>query len=148
MKVILTETIEKVGKVGQIINVKDGFARNYLFPNKYAIMGSKDNLKKIEKIEAEARKKADKKNEEFRVKAYRISELEAEFVKKADAEGKLFGSVSEVDIVNFLNANDISCVKSQIMLDNHIKHVGETQVKIAFTSEISATLKIKVLAEE
>ena len=148
MKVILTETIEKVGKVGQVINVKDGFARNYLIPNKYAIIATKDNLKKIEKIEAEARAKADKKNEELRVKAYRISELEATFVKKADSEGKLFGSVSEVDIVNYLNANDVSCVKSQVMLDSHIKHVGETQVKIAFTSEISATLRIRVEAEE
>ena len=144
MKVILTETLDKVGKVGQVVNVKNGFARNYLIPKNYAIIATKLNLKRIEAIEAEARAKADKKNEEYRQSAAKISNLQAVFSKRADSEGKLFGSVSESDILSYLTEKGILISKSQIKLDKHIKHVGASVVRISFTSEIFADLKVKV----
>jgi len=148
MKIILTETLEKVGKVGQVINVKDGFARNYLLPNKFAIIATANNLKKIESIEAAARAKADQKNEEYRQLAKKINTLEGTFSRRAESDGKLFGSVSETDIVNYLFDNEITCTKSNVLLDKHIKNTGEYEVKIAFTSDIFASLKIIVEAGE
>ena len=148
MKIILTENIEKVGKAGQVINVKDGFARNYLLPKKLAIMATKSTLKTIADIESAQRAKLDQKNEEYRQMAKKISALEAVFTKRAEQEGKLFGSVAEMDIVNYLADNDIICTKNQVDMERHIKNTGEYEVKIAFTSEISALLKIKVEAGE
>jgi len=148
MKVILTETIDKVGKVGQVLSVKDGYARNYLLPKKFAIIANAANLKKIEEIEADAKAKADRKNIEYRDMARRVSSLTPSFTRRAEQDGKLFGSVSEVDIINFLEENEVTCLKSQIIMDKHIKTVGDFEVKVAFTSEITALLKIKVEAGE
>ena len=148
MKIILTETIEKVGKVGQVVTVKDGYARNFLFPKNYAILASAANLKRIAEIEAEAKAKTDLRNVEFRLKAQTINDLEATFKRRADEAGKLFGSVSETDIMHYLEENEVSCLKSQIIIEHPIKNIGEYEVKIAFTSEISGRLKIKVEVEE
>ena len=148
MKVILTENIDKVGKAGQVINVKDGYARNYLLPKKFAIIATAINLKKISNIEADQLAKTDKKNEEYRQMAKRIAELEAVFTRRADQEGKLFGSVSESDIVNYLSDNEINCNKNQVDMESHIKNTGDYDIKIAFTTEISALLKVKVEASE
>ena len=148
MKVILTETLDKVGKVGQVITVKDGFARNYLIPQKLAVKATPSTLKKIESIEATAKAKADKRNEEYRQMAAKISGLEVLYQRRAESDGKLFGSVSEVDIAGFLAENGVQCSKSQVLLDKHIKTTGEYEVKISFTSEISALLKVKVEASE
>ena len=148
MKVILTENIDKVGKAGQVINVKDGYARNYLLPKKFAIIATTNNLKKISNIEAEQLAKTDKKNEEYRQMAKKIAELEAVFTRRADQEGKLFGSVSELDIVNYLSDNEINCNKNQVDMESHIKNTGDYEIKIAFTTEISALLKVKVEASE
>lgn len=146
MKIILTETIEKVGKAGQVINVKDGFARNYLLPQKLAIIASINNLKKIEDIESAAKAKAEQKNNEYKAMAEKVSQLNACFSRRAEEDGRLFGSVSEVDIVNYLTDNSINCTKSNVVMDKHIKTTGEYEVKISFTSEIFANLKIKVEA--
>jgi large subunit ribosomal protein L9 len=147
MKIILTESIERIGKAGQIINVKDGFARNYLLPKKLAIIATAANLKKISEIESEAQDKINRKILEFRQLADKVKSLEATFSRRADEEGKLFGSVSEVDILAFLTENDVHCVKSQIVMESHLKHIGEFEVKIAFTHDIDANLKVKVEAE-
>jgi len=148
MKVILTENIDKVGKAGQVINVKDGYARNYLLPKKFAIIATAINLKKISNIEADQLAKTDKKNEEYRQMAKKIADLEAVFTRRADQEGKLFGSVSELDIVNYLSDNEINCNKNQVDMESHIKNTGDYDIKIAFTTEISALLKVKVEASE
>ena len=148
MKIILTETLDKVGKAGQVITVKDGYARNYLLPKKFAIIATPNSLKKIADIEAAQFAKLDKKNEEYRQMAKKIANLEAVFSKRADEEGKLFGSVAEADIVNFLADNEISCHKNNVDMESHIKNTGDYEIKIAFTSEISALLKIKVEASE
>ena len=145
MKIILTETLDKLGKVGQIVTVKDGFARNYLIPRKFAIIASPNNLKKIANIEAEARAKADRKNEEYRQMAKKIESFEAVFERRADADGHLFGSVSDVDIQHFLAENEVICNKNQINLEKAIKTLGGFEVQVIFTNEITALLKLKVV---
>ena len=147
MKIILTETIETLGKVGQVITVKDGYARNYLLPKKFAIIATQTNLKKITEIETKAREKADKRNEELRQMAKKIDTLNAQFTRRADEEGKLFGSVSENDIVTFLAENDITCQKNCVNMEKHLKTLGQFDVEIIFTNEIKANLKIAIDSE-
>jgi large subunit ribosomal protein L9 len=148
MKIILIETLENVGKAGQVITVKDGFARNYLLPKKYAIIATATNLKKVEKIEADAKAKFDKKNAEYRELAEKIRNLSASFARRSETDGKLFGSVSEVDIVKFLADNEISISKANVLMDKHIKSIGEFEVIISFSSEITSTLKFSVTSLE
>ena len=144
MKIILTETIDKVGKVGQVVTVKDGFARNFLIPKNFAILASPANLKRITEIEAEAKAKTDLRNVEFRLKAQTINDLEAVFTRRADKDGRLFGSVSDIDIMHFLEQNEVPCTKNQVIIEHPIKNLGETEVKISFTNEIAGRLRIKV----
>ena len=147
MKIILIETLENIGKAGQVLTVKDGFARNYLLPKKYAVMATANNLKKIEAITAEAKAKADKKNAEFKILADKINSLETvAFMRRAEDDGKLFGSVSEVDLIKYLADHSVNVSKNNILLDKHIKTTGEYEVKIAFSAEISASLKVRVEA--
>ena len=147
MKIILIETLENIGKAGQILTVKDGFARNYLLPKKFAVLATPNNLKKVETITAEAKAKAEKRNAEFKLLADKINALEvAVFTRRAEEDGKLFGSVSEVDLIKFLADHDVHVSKNNIQLDKHIKTTGENDVKIFFSTEISAMLKIRVEA--
>jgi large subunit ribosomal protein L9 len=146
MKIILIETLENVGKAGQVLTVKDGYARNYLLPKKYAIIATATNLKKVELIEAEAKAKLDKKNAEYRELADKIRNLTTNFARRAESDGKLFGSVSEIDIVKFLADNEIVISKANVLMDKHIKNIGEYEVVISFTAEISAPLKFTVSA--
>jgi len=148
MKIILIQTVDRIGVVGQVLTVKDGFARNYLLPKKIAIIATPANLKRVESIKADEKAKADKRNEEYRQLAAKISALEATFTRLAEEDGKLFGSVSENDIVQYLSEQGISCQKNQIELDKHIKTTGSFEVKISFTSEISGTLKVNVVHGE
>jgi len=148
MKIILIDNVERIGKVGQVLTVKDGFARNYLLPKKLAVIANAANLKKAEHFIADAKAKADRKNEEYRQLASKIAELEATFTRRAEEDGKLFGSVSETDIVAYLAENNVPCQKTQVELEKHIKNTGTFEVKIAFTHEISASLKVNVVPGE
>jgi len=147
MKVIMTQTVDRIGTVGQILNVKDGFARNYLLPQKFAIVATKDTLKRVESIKAEEKKRVDQKNEEYRKLIAQIATLEATFTRRAEEDGKLFGSVSENDIMQYLTEQGISCGKNHILLDKHIKNTGSFEVPITFTHDISGVLKVNVVAE-
>jgi len=148
MKIIMTETMEKIGKAGQVINVKDGFARNFLFPKKLAIIASPANLKKIALIEAEAQASISRKLLEYKENVRKIKDLQAVFSRRADQEGKLFGSVSEVDLLNFLAKNEIHLEKNNIILEKHLKHIGEWEVDIVFTNEIKTKLKVTIDVNE
>jgi len=148
MKVIMTQTVDRIGTVGQVLNVKDGYARNYLLPQKLAIVATKDTLKRVESLKADEKKRADQKNEEYRKLVAQIATLEATFARRAEDDGKLFGSVSENDIAQFLSEQGISCGKTHIMLDKHIKTTGSFEVPIVFTHDISGILKVNVVPGE
>lgn len=147
MKIILTETLDRIGTAGSIINVKDGFARNYLIPKKYAILATTGNVKKVESIKQVAQEKQNVLIAQYKDTAAKIAQLQAKFVKKAEDNGHLFGSVSENDIAHYLTEQGLSVHKNNVILDKPIKELGEFTVNIHFMYDVKAELKVAVEKE-
>jgi len=149
MKVILLENIRKIGSIGEIIDVKRGFARNYLIAQKKALFASKENVKEVEKLKTELSKKdQDKKNQ-----AKEISEKikNKEFkIKKLSTENKeLYGSVKPTEISKLLQEKEnITVNPSLIQPAKEIKSLGTYNVMLNLHSEIQTEIKIKVIAQE
>lgn len=147
MKIILVNEIDTLGKAGEIVEVADGYARNYLLPKKIAIKATKNNINKIQKIKENAEKEKLKKVEEYKIKVKKIEDTELVFTRKVDEKDNLYGSVSENDIYEKLIKKGVNIDKYAIKLDKHLKELGEFEVKVEFTPEISANLKVKVEKE-
>ena len=149
MKVVLLENVRKVGSIGEIIDVKRGFARNYLIAQKKALFASKENIKEVEKIKNELNKKdQDKKNqakaitEQIKNKEYLIKKLSTE-------NRELYGSVKPTEISKIIKENEnIDINPSMIQPTKEIKSLGSFQVLLNLHSEIQAQIKIKVVAQE
>jgi large subunit ribosomal protein L9 len=149
MKIILLENIRKVGSIGEIINVKRGFARNFLIAKKKALFASKENIKEVEKIKNELNKKDQEKKkiakdifEKLKLKQYTIKKLSTE-------NNELYGSVKPTEISKIiLDKNKIEIKPSMIQLTNDIKSLGNFKVKINLHPEIQLEIKIKVVAAE
>ena len=144
MEVILLERVEKLGQIGDIVNVKNGFARNYLLPNKKALRANESNKKVFEanraKIEAEnATKRSDAEKASKGVEGKTI-----QLIRQASNVGALYGSVSARDIVDGLDAQGAKISKSQVVLDRPIKAIGMHEVKIALHPEVAVTIKVNV----
>ena len=149
MKVILLENLRRIGSIGEIIDVKRGFARNFLISNKKALYASKENISEVEKIKSELSKKDTEKKKE----AQKISELvngkEYE-VKKLSTENKeLYGSVKPTEIAKLLQENDKLDIKpSMIQPITEIKSLGKFKVKIILHSEIDSEITVNVVTAE
>ena len=149
MKIILLENIRKVGSIGDVIDVKRGFARNFLIVKKKALYASKENIKQVEKIKNELGKKdLQKKNtakkiyEKINNKQYSIKKLSTE-------NNELYGSVKPTEISKIILENDKIDIKpSMIQLSQEIKSLGSFKIKINLHSQVEAQLNIKVIAEE
>ena len=149
MKVILLENITKIGSIGEVIDVKRGFARNFLIANKKALYASKENIKEVEKMKNELNKKdlekkKDAKNisEKLKSKKYTIKKLSTE-------NNELYGSVKPTEISKIILDNDkIEIKPSLIQLTNDIKSLGEFKVLINLHSEVQVQIIIKVVAAE
>ena len=149
MKVILLENITKIGSIGEIIEVKRGFARNYLIANKKALYASKENIKEVEKMKNELNKKdlekkKDAKNisEKLKLKKYTVKKLSTE-------NNELYGSVKPTEISKIiLDKDKIEIKPSLIQLTNDIKSLGEFKVLINLHSEVQVQIIIKVVAAE
>jgi len=144
MEVILLERVEKLGQIGDIVNVKNGFARNYLLPNKKALRANESNKKVFEanrtRIEAEnATKRTDAEKASKGVEGKTI-----QLIRQASNVGALYGSVSARDIVEALEGQGAKVSKSQIVLDRPIKAIGMHEVKIALHPEVSVSVKVNV----
>jgi len=144
MEVILLERVEKLGQIGDIVNVKNGFARNYLLPNKKALRANESNKKVFEanrtRIEAEnATKRTDAEKASKGVEGKTI-----QLIRQASNVGALYGSVSARDIVEGLEAEGAKVSKSQVVLDRPIKAIGVHEVKIALHPEVAVTIKVNV----
>ncbi len=146
MKVILLEDIKNVGKKGEVINAKDGYARNYLFPRELAVEANKANMKKLQdKIESkEYQDEQDKSAAEET--AGKIKEIELTFKQKVGENGKLFGSITTKDIADELKEkHDIEVDKRKIELeDGQIKELGVSNAKIKLYPGVVGELKVKV----
>ena len=149
MKIILLENVRKIGSIGEIIEVKRGFARNYLIAQKKALFASKENIKEVEKIKSELNKKdQDKKNlakeidEKLKNKVFEIKKLSTE-------NKELYGSVKPTEISKILkDLENVDINPSLIQLSKEIKTLGTFEVVLNLHSEIQSQIKIKVTAQE
>ena len=149
MKVILLENIRKIGSIGEVIDVKRGFARNFLIANKKALYASKENIKEVEKIKNELSKK-DLEKKKVAKDIFDKIKLKEYVIKKLSTENKeLYGSVKPTEISKIINEKDgIEIEPSMIQLMDDIKSLGEFKVNINLHSEVQAEIKIKVIPAE
>ena len=149
MKIILLENIRKIGSIGEVIEVKRGFARNFLIANKKALYASKENIKEVEKIRIELNKKDQEKKKAAKEIFDKIKSKEY-IIKKLSTENKeLYGSVKPTEISKIIKDTDkIEIKPSMIQLMDDIKSLGEFKVNINLHSDVQAEIKINVLPAE
>ncbi len=149
MKVILLENVKRIGSIGEVIEVKRGFARNFLIANRKALYASKENIKEVEKIKAELSKKDNEKKKEASLMAEQINGKEY-FAKKLSTENnELYGSVKPTEISKLIQEeNKIDIKPSMIQPVEEIKTLGKFKVKISLHSEVDAEIIINVSSAE
>ena len=149
MKVILLENLRSIGSIGEVIDVKRGFARNYLISNKKALYASKENIAEVEKIKTDLGKKDAEKKKEAKKLSEQITGKEY-LVKKLSTENKeLYGSVKPTEIAKLiLDAEKLNIKPSMIQPLNEIKSLGKFKVKVILHSEIESLITINVVAAE
>ena len=130
MKIILTTNIKKLGKVGDQVQVKNGFARNFLFPNKMALRDTKSNLQYFEKIKDEINIKENDKKQTAIDLIKAVKKIKIEFIKEADDKDQLYGSVSKKEIINYFNYKNIILFSDDIKIIQTIKTLGEHLIEI------------------
>ncbi len=144
MKVILLEDVENLGLAGEIKDVKDGYARNFLFPKKVSIPATKGNVGLIEEKIKNIAKRTQKRLQVEQVKKEQLDNIIVHIKAKAGEKGKLFGSIGTQDIYNALKEKQIDVDKKNIRLPEPIKKIGEYDVTIALYRDIKATVKVIV----
>ena len=145
MKVILLENLKRVGSIGEVIDVKRGFARNFLIANKKALYASKENISQVEKIKTDLAKKDNEKKKEAKKIFEKINKKKYTIRKLSTENKELYGSVKPTEIAKFILQNDNLNIKpSMIQPLNDIKSIGEFKVKISLHSEVDAEITITV----
>lgn len=145
MKVILQQDIKGKGKRGQMVEVSDGYARNYMLPRKLAVEATTDNVNTMRMTDKAAQEKRQREREEAFAIAGRLKELTLVVKAKGGGAGRLFGSVTTQEIAEALKTvSGIELDKRRIVLDEQIKTVGEYTVKCKLGYEISADLKVRI----
>ena len=145
MKVILLENLKKIGSIGEVIDVKRGFARNFLIANKKALYASKENIKEVEKIKSELSKKDNEKKKEASLIAEQINGKEYSVKKLSTENNELYGSVKPTEISKLIEEeNKIEIKPSMIQPVEEIKALGKFKVKISLHSEVDAEITINV----
>lgn len=147
MKVVLLETIEGVGSVGDEVKVKDGYARNYLIPKGIALMASDSNIKAF-RDKIQSRIKSEAKSKEHALKfAEQLESTALSFTVKTGQEGKLFGSITSTNIFDALKEKGFEIDKKKIALPEPIRHVGTHEVSVGLYPGVYARIKVEVSAE-
>ena len=145
MKVILLENVRKIGSIGEIIDVKRGFARNFLISKKKALFASKENIKEVEKIKLDLNKKDQDKKKEAKLIHEKIKNKEYEIKKLSTENNELYGSVKPTEISKLIQEeNKIDIKPSMIQPVEEIKALGKFKVKISLHSEVDAEITINV----
>ena len=145
MKVILLENVKRIGSIGEVIDVKRGFARNFLIANKKALYASKENIKEVEKIKTELSKKDNEKKKEASQIAEQINNKEYSVKKLSTENNELYGSVKPTEISKLIQEeNKIEIKPSMIQPIEEIKALGKFKVKISLHSEVDAVININV----
>ena len=145
MKVILLENVKRIGSIGEVIDVKRGFARNFLIANKKALYASKENIKEVEKIKTELSKKDNEKKKEASQIAEQINGKEYSVKKLSTENNELYGSVKPTEISKLIQSeNKVDIKPSMIQPVEEIKALGKFKVKISLHSEVDAEITINV----
>src|SRR5438045_1342681 len=144
MEVILLERVEKLGAIGDVVKVKNGFARNYLLPNKKALRANESNRKLFEANRARIEEENATRRTDAEKASKGVDGKTVQLIRQASNVGHLYGSVSARDIVEALESVGAKVTKSQVVLDRPIKAIGVHDIKIALHPEVSVTVKVNV----
>ena len=144
MEVILLERVEKLGAIGDVVKVKDGFARNYLLPRKKALRANEANRKVFEANRARIEEDNANRRTDAEKESTGVDGKSVQLIRQASNTGQLYGSVSARDIAEALEGAGAHVAKSQVVLDRPIKAIGMHEVKIALHPEVSVTVKVNV----
>ena len=144
MEVILLERVEKLGAIGDVVTVKNGFARNYLLPNKKALRANESNRKLFEAQRAQIESDNAARRADAEQAAKSVDGKTVQLIRQASNTGQLYGSVSARDIVEALDGQGAHVTKSQVVLDRPIKAIGVHEVKVALHPEVAVTVKVNV----
>ena len=147
MKVIFLDDVAAVGRRGEVRDVSDGYARNFLLPKRLAMPASSGNLKNLDHIRKQQDAKADRIRSQADSVRARIETLLYEERRQASEEGKLFGSVTAQDIVDYLDGRGVKVERRRVLLDEPIKALGDTAVPIRLHPEVTAQLRVSVLRD-
>ena len=147
MKIILLDDVATLGRRGEVRDVSDGYARNFLIPRKLALTATSGNLRNLQHIKTQQEAKADRVRGAADEVRQRIEALVFEERRQASEEGKLFGSVTAQDVVDFLEQHGVTVERRRVLLDEPIKALGEVQVPIRLHPEVTAQLKVNVVRE-
>ena len=148
MKVILKEDVQNLGQQGDVVEVKPGYARNYLMPQKLAILFTKQQKKSIEEAQIVEKRKLEREKDQLESVLKQVEDLNLSLKMQSEEDNKLFGSVTKLDIVKLLEENGITIDKKYIDLSSPIKTLGEHKVNIVFTKEMSASFTLAVEKED
>ena len=148
MKLILKENIKKIGNVGDIVEVNDGFARNFLLPKGKAVIYTKGNFKQVEYLKKKDLEKREKEKFEAKELAEKINQISLDIQVKAGKEGKLFGSVTSKEIADILfKENKIELDRKKIALKDPLKKLGIHNVSISLHKDVDAVIKVNLISD-
>jgi len=147
MKIILREDVEKLGKAGEIIKVKDGFGRNYLIPQKLAVLANVLNMKTLDHDRRTIETRAKKTKKTAEATAATLSAVSLTIPAKAGEEGKLFGAITSRDIAEALGKAGVTVDRKAIQLADPIKQVGDYKVKIRVAADVFPEISVSVVPE-
>ena len=148
MQIILLEKVVNLGQLGDVVKVKNGYARNFLVPNGKAKRATPENLAEFEKRRADLEKQQADILAQANARAEKLNGMMVQITQKAGVDGKLFGSVTNADIADALKAQGFDVSKAEIrMPDGPLKQVGDHELTLAMHSDVTATIKVSVLGE-
>ena len=149
MKVILLDRVENLGAIGDLVSVKSGYGRNYLIPNGKAALATAQNIKELEKKREELEKRAAEQLEAAKSRGDLIKGMSLTISANVESEGKLYGSVGPVDIVEAFEKVGVSVERSEIrMPDGPIREVGESEINLHFHSDVDIPVTLNVVSED
>ncbi len=147
-KLLLVKDVEKLGRSGDIVGVKPGYARNFLLPAGFAVVADKNAIRMQERLQEERKARAAEERKEAEAIAAKLEGIEIETIAKVDPEGHMYGSVTVLDIVSLLkDKTNLEVEKTAVILKHPIKKVGEHTIDVRFKEDVSASFKLTVLAE-
>ena len=148
MKVILKEDVQNLGQQGDVVEVKSGYARNYLMPQKLAILFTKQQKKSIEEAQRVEERKLEREKDQLESVLKQVEDLSLSLKMQSEEDSKLFGSVTKLDIVKLLEENGITIDKKYVDLSSPIKTLGEHKINIVFTKEMFGSFMLTVEKED